>query len=189
MSGNHFIAIVPENLKANPDLKTLLGKMKRTLNDRDREARFTPPDLWHITLTFLGRQNEEQANQTAAALKSWRPSIQQPLELKISGVGAFPAPTEGRVLWLGVQNSVELKKLKVDLDNHLIQSGIEIHEDQSFVPHLTVARLRNMQSLMDLVQLGGRKSFGTYRIGELILFQSVVQANMTKYIVSDRRKL
>lgn len=184
----YFIAIVPEGLKNNTDLKVLLGKMKRTLQAKDRVVRWLPPEMWHITLQFLGELNDSELTKVYGALNSWQPQTQQ-LDLRIQGVGAFPDPHEARVMWLGVQNSQELQRLQKGLKEHLENNGVNTMEDRPFLPHLTLARLRNLQSVADLVKLGGRKSFGEYKIGEAILFQSVLQNAMSKYIPVSRKKI
>lgn len=184
----YFVAIVPEALKDHTDLKVLLGKMKRTLKDREKEVRWSAPEMWHITLQFLGELNSEELTRAYSAINSWQPQIKQ-LDLKIQGVGAFPDPQDARVIWLGVQNSQELKKLQIGLKAHLNAHNIETVEDRPFLPHLTLARLRNLQSVSDLVKLGGRKSFGEYKISDVILFESVVQGAMVKYVPISRKRI
>ncbi len=184
----YFVAVVPEALKDNADLKVLVGKMKRTLKDREKEVRWSAPEMWHITVQFLGELTNEELARVYAAINSWMPQVKE-LELKIQGVGAFPDPQDARVMWLGVQNSQELKKLQQGLKTHLNVHKIETVEDRPFVPHLTLARLRNLQSVSDLVQLGGRKSFGEYKISDVILFESVIQGAMVKYVPILRKKI
>jgi len=185
---NYFVALVPEALKDNNDLKILLGKMKRTLKDKDKTVRWTPPDMWHITVQFLGSLSNEELTKVYSALNSWKPGVQN-LELKIQGVGAFPDPQDARVIWLGVQNSQELKQIQQGLAEHFSNNNIDVIDDRPFLPHLTVARLRNLQSVTDLVKLGGRKSFGEYRIAEVILFESVLQNAMGKYVPIHRKRI
>ena len=184
----YFVAVVPEALKDHSDLKVLVGKMKRTLKDREKEVRWSPPEMWHITLQFLGELNNEELTRVYSAINSWQPQIKE-LELKIQGVGAFPDPLDARVLWLGVQNSQELKKLQQGLKVHLNKHQIDTVEDRPFLPHLTLARLRNLQSVSDLVKLGGLKSFGEYKISDVILFESVIQGAMVKYVPVSRKKI
>jgi 2'-5' RNA ligase len=184
----YFIALVPEGLKNNPDLKVLLGKMKRTLKDRERVVRWIPPEMWHITLQFLGELNDQELTRVYSALNSWSPKAAG-FELKIQGVGAFPDPQDARVLWLGVQNSQELQGMQSRLRDHLRAHQVDTVEERPFLPHLTLARLRNLQSVADLVKLGGRKSFGEYKIAEVILFQSVLQNSMSKYIPVSRKRI
>ncbi len=190
MSRRFFIGVVPEGLEKNEPLKVLLGKMKRTLKEREREARWAAPDLWHVTLLFLGALAEEDLARAVSALNTWCPSLSQ-VSLEMAGVGAFPEPHEARVLWLGVHRSQEMLAFRHELVEHISAAGVVAPEadTRDFVPHLTLARLRNLQSVDDLVRLGGRKDVGSYPVREVVLFESVVQGNIKKYLPIARRTL
>lgn len=190
MNRRFFIGVVPDGLEQNKPLKVLLGKMKRTLRERESEARWSQPDLWHVTLLFLGSLAEKDLALAVSALSSWRPSVAE-IELEVAGVGAFPEPHEARVLWLGVQKTQELLGFRQSLVEHITASGVVAPEAdvRDFVPHLTLARLRNLQSVDDLVRLGGRKAIGRYPVREVILFESVLQGNIKKYLPIARRQV
>ncbi|MBX3021965.1 MAG: RNA 2',3'-cyclic phosphodiesterase [Bdellovibrionales bacterium] len=182
--GNQFLAVVPEGLKDNKELAQLLGKLKRTMRERDQEVRFTPPDLWHVTLYFLGEVPAEET-RLVKLLEEWSPP---PVTLRLQGLGAFPAPDQARVLRVGVQASQELLDLQADLGARLKGLGFP-PDERGYAPHLTLARSRNLVSVTDLVKLGGRKHFGDYKIREVILFESVLQGNIIKYVPRWRKAL
>ena len=175
-----FLAVVPEGLDKNQSLKQLLGKLKRTIRERDQEARWTPAGLWHVTLHFLGEVSGAEQVRLKEFLQSWHPKVDD-LTLRLQGVGAFPAAEEARVLWLGVQENQQFLRLQAELAGKLLEQGFP-PDEKEFHPHLTLARFRNQISATSLVQLGGRKHFGDYKIGELILFESVLQGNIIKYV-------
>lgn len=180
-----FVAVVPTGLAQNPELKKLMGKLKRTMDQRGQEARWVPSGLWHITLHFLGdTQNPEKLRQV---LDEWQPQVDA-VQLRLHGLGAFPSMDEARILWMGVQESQEFLSLQADLGERLKVAGFALSE-REFKPHLTLARFRNIINATDLVQLGGRKHFGDYAIGELILFESVLQGNILKYMPQYRKSL
>lgn len=191
MSRRFFIGVVPEGLDQNDPLKILLGKMKRTLSQREAQARWTPPDLWHVTLLFLGALAERDLARAVSALDSWQPLRTPNLKLELAGVGAFPEPHGARVIWLGVHKSQELLIFRQGLVEHITAAGVVAPEAdvRDFVPHLTLARLRNLQSVDDLVRLGGRKEIGSYPLREVVLFESVLQGNIKKYVPISRRVL
>ncbi len=184
----HFIAIVPAGLNENLELKQLLGKLKRTMKERGQEVRWTPADLWHVTLQFLGDVSDSsQIDKVRQAFRQWSlPPIK--LILRIQGMGAFAEPDEARVLWLGVQQSQDFLSLKQNLTAWLEENQIDIGAKE-FKPHLTLARFRNPINATDLIQLGGRKRFGDYPVHELVLFESVLQGNIVKYIAQERRTI
>jgi len=183
----YFIAVVPESLGENPALKQLVGKMKRTLSEREREVRWVAPALWHVTLQFLGELPPERKEALMQLVQEWNPKVSE-LNLRLQGLGGFPASDQARILWLGVQENQQLLDLQTELGALLKERGFEI-EAREYNPHLTLARLRNPQSVTDLVGLGGRKHFGDYKISELIVFESVLQGNIVKYMPQLRRSL
>jgi len=185
--GRQFIAVVPRGLDKNSELKKLMGKLKRTLDQRERDVRWTPPALWHVTLQFLGDLTAAQKIDLHALLAEWRPDLSG-ITLRLHGLGAFPSPEEARVLWVGVQESQDFIGLQENLSALLLAAGFALGE-REFKPHLTLARFRNTFNAGDLVQLGGRKHFGDYPLSELILFESVLQGNILKYMPQFRKML
>ncbi len=179
--GRKFIAVVPAGLSENADLKQLIGKLKRTTSDRGQDVRWTPPDLWHVTLVFLG--DVEDLGKLTDWFLGWNPAVVGEISLRVHGLGAFPSVEEARVLWLGIGESQEFLNLQREA---AAQFSLSDHE---FKPHLTLARFRNTRNAADLVKLGGRKHFGDYAVGELVLFDSVLQGNVLKYVPMLRKKI
>ncbi len=133
-----------------------------------------------MTLLFLGPVGDER--EILEKFGQWSPPAEE-FDMIIEGVGAFPEPRSGRVLWLGVRRTQALLNLQTHLEEHF-----QI-EDREFVPHITLARFRNLNSLEDLVQLGGRKSMGAYPVSEVVLFESVLEGAMVKYVPLSRRPI
>jgi 2'-5' RNA ligase len=73
MLGRKFIAAVPEGLNENLELKQLMGKLKRTINQREQVVRWVAADLWHVTLVFLGEfaPASIEAEQASASLREF----------------------------------------------------------------------------------------------------------------------
>jgi 2'-5' RNA ligase len=191
--GRKFIAAVPEGLNENSELKQLMGKLKRTIDQREQVVRWVAADLWHVTLAFLGEfapaslEAEQASVSLREFLENWQPAVGG-VTLRLQGLGAFPSVDEARVLWIGVQENQEFLDLQSDLQERLVTAGFALGE-REFNPHLTLARFRNTSNVNDLVKLGGRKHFGDYKVGELILFDSVLQGNILKYSPVFRKKI
>jgi RNA 2',3'-cyclic 3'-phosphodiesterase len=181
----YFVAVTPTGLNKNPTLKQLLGKMKRTLEEREYEVRWVRPELWHVTLAFLGELSNVQIAQLKSLIQDWRPNLED-LTLRLQGFGGFPSGEQARVLWIGVQESQQFLDLQADLISRLRGTGLptggESEEGREFRPHVTLARLRNAQSLTSIIELGGRKHFGDYKISDIIVLESVLEGNVVKYI-------
>jgi RNA 2',3'-cyclic 3'-phosphodiesterase len=184
--GRQFIAVAPVALKENQDLKNLLAKFKRTVDGRKQEARWVPPDLWHVTLAFLGDLSAEESERAKSMIKRLD-DLASGTELRLHGLGAFPSVEQGRVLWVGVQETQSLLNLRERIREELRAEKLHT-DDRDDRPHLTLARFRNVSNLDHLVKLGGRKKFGDYMVGEVILFESVLQGNIVKYVPVARSR-
>ena len=159
-----------------------LKKLKINADKKELHMRWTQPENYHATVTFLGETD-------IAAI----PLIQQclekvclefnPFDLKIEDIGAFSHEHEARVLWAGVQNKRYLNELKYRLDEELLRYNlIPGIEDREFVPHMTIARLRNPKSVKDLLSPFKRKSFGKTQVRDLVLYESKLQGQFPVYI-------
>jgi RNA 2',3'-cyclic 3'-phosphodiesterase len=102
-------------------------------------ARWVPPENYHVTLRFIGeapRYLAEEIDHALAALKA--PSF----ELTLAGIGTFAKGGRSQSLWLGVERSEPLERLRGKIEMALQRCGLE-PERRRFQPHLTLARLDN----------------------------------------------
>jgi len=65
-----------------------------------------------------------------------------PFHLEISGLGAFPNINQPRVIWVGIRGEMNnLQRLQQNIDSALAPFGFA-KEERPFVPHLTLARIK-----------------------------------------------
>ena len=124
-----FVALdLPEEIKQSLEpLGTGLG-----------DVRWLEPEQQHLTLRFLGQLDNGWTREVADAL-ALVPGV--PFELCLKGIGHFPLRGEPRVLWVGVEKSLELQRLKRRIDRVLDQAGLS-PDARKFAPHVTIARIR-----------------------------------------------
>jgi len=96
----------------------------------------------HLTLLFLGETPGERVGEIVEALTPLGAAV-APFDLTLEGVGAFPSPERPRVIWVGAtEGAVELSRLAT-----LVRGALRAKEgttrDESFVPHLTLFRVRS----------------------------------------------
>jgi len=144
-----FIAIeLPEEVKRG--LARLRNELERTEHSF---VKWVEPEGIHLTLKFLGNIPFKQVAEIAEAIKEAAQGI-PPFYLEISGLGAFPNLKQPRVLWVGFSGELDkLSRLQQNIDSALAPFGFA-KEERSFMPHLTLARIRQGASLAD------KKSFG-----------------------------
>lgn len=128
-----FVALdLPEEIKES------LEPLSRGLGD----VRWLMPEQQHLTLRFIGELDNGRLSDVVEALALIEGV---PFELRLKGLGHFPPRGEPRVLWVGVEKSAELTRLKRRIDRALAQVGLP-SESRKFAPHVTIARTRGALS-------------------------------------------
>jgi 2'-5' RNA ligase len=144
-----FIAI-----ELSDEAKKGLAKLRKELErDEHKFVKWVDPGGIHLTLKFLGNIPSERVTEITEAIRKAVQGISS-FHLEISGLGAFPSLKQARVLWVGVGGEVDkLSTLQQNIDSALAAVGFA-KEERPFVPHLTLARIREGASPPE------RRSFG-----------------------------
>jgi 2'-5' RNA ligase len=164
-------ATVPLEKSFAPFLK----KIRIGADQREVSVRWTPPENYHITVTFLGETPDENIPELKKTLEQVCTQFAS-FDLKIEDISGFSNEHDARVIYLGVQNKRYLNEFKQALDQALEQNNLLTHVDKrGFVPHLTIGRLRNPKSIKDLISPLKRKSFGKLKVTEIVLYESKLE--------------
>lgn len=163
-----FTAIGASDISFSPE--TAFKKVKVNLLKKEIEHRWVPRANYHCTLNFLGEVENEKVSVLEAILHDVA-STHSAFELKLQGVDAFPETSHGRVLYVGVQNSKHLRSLQEELSSALKANDF-LFEERPYVPHLTIARLRNPRNLIDTLSPVKNQNFGTVAVHKVSLFES-----------------
>jgi 2'-5' RNA ligase len=144
-----FIAIeLPEEAKQG-----LVRLRKELERDEHRFVKWVDPGGIHLTLRFLGDVPSRRVTGITEAMRKAAQGISR-FHLEISGLGAFPSLKQARVLWVGISGEVDrLSRLQQNIDSALTALGFA-KEERSFVPHLTLARIKQGASPLE------RRGFG-----------------------------
>lgn len=96
----------------------------------------------HLTLRFLGEVGPDELPGLEAKLADVA-RAHPPFDLVLAGVGAFPNERNPRVVWTGVtEGRGEVSALAAHVA-HAIADGPGPARPESFVPHLTLFRVRS----------------------------------------------
>lgn len=144
-----FIAI-----ELSEEAKKGLARLRKELErDEHKFVKWVDPGAIHLTLKFLGNIPSKRVAEITEAIEEAAQGI-PPFHLEISGLGAFPSLRQARVFWVGVGGEVDkLSGLQQNIDSALAALGFA-KEERPFVPHLTLARIREGASPPE------RRSFG-----------------------------
>jgi len=101
-------------------------------------ARWIEPADFHITLRFLGDVDRRMAND----IDSFLGDLQSyPFEVTLDALGSFGGD-KPRAVFARVQPSPKLTELQGDIERMMRRLGLPT-ETRKFVPHVTLARLRD----------------------------------------------
>ena len=101
-------------------------------------ARWIDPADYHITLRFLGDVDRRTANDLDEFLADIR---SYPFEVTLDEIGSFGGD-KPRAVFARVQPNPRLSELQADLERLMRRLGLPA-EGRKFVPHVTLARLRD----------------------------------------------
>jgi 2'-5' RNA ligase len=133
------------------------------------KASWVRPDRMHLTLQFFAGADDSLEQCVRAALAHMPPEAA--FDLTLEGLGCFPPRGSPRVLWLGVGDGVpELRRIQNALERGV---GVSPGHEESFTPHLTLARFRDRVPREKLAQIADIRAYaGPSRIDRVTLYES-----------------
>jgi RNA 2',3'-cyclic 3'-phosphodiesterase len=143
-------------------------------------AKWVKHPQMHLTLRFIGDVDDQQSE----AIKSGLDSLQAaPFEMRLEGVGQFPARGKPRVLWVGVKAPPVLSDLQQQVNTTLDRVSLT-PEDHPFSPHITLARFKTPPPQDNMRQFFTKNAdFKTepFRVETFILFSSELRSEGAVY--------
>jgi len=174
-------ALIPDTVR--DALHTAREQLQRAAPDR--ALRWVAPENYHITLLFLGEQDEARLPAIVQAMETARTGI-APFEIAVQGLGVFPNWNRPNVLWAGVsEGSQPLAQMAAALERALLPSP----SGKPFHPHITLARFKTpcrdadglKKRLYDATQRLTPATFGRYELRAISLMQSTLTPNGSVY--------
>lgn len=139
------------------------------------------PDLFHLTLVFLG----EMERCSLEALDDNLQRLRTPdFEVALAGLGLF-GKDRPRAVWAGVVPSAPLAHLQGKLERMARQAGAEVPA-RRFAPHVTLGRFPAMMGPEAarlehaVIEAAGFRA-GPWRAGEVVLYQSHLGPKGARY--------
>ncbi|MDP3897385.1 MAG: RNA 2',3'-cyclic phosphodiesterase [Mesorhizobium sp.] len=145
-------------------------------------ARWIDVENYHMTLRFIGDVEGHVADEIVEALdRVRRPAF----DLSLSGVGAFGSKKPHSV-YAAFAASPELSALQAEVDRICTRGGAP-SDPRKFVPHVTLARLRNSGAIDVAHYLSARGNFATapFKVGRFVLMSSRDSIGGGPYIVEE----
>ena len=161
-----------------PELKLRLSLLSTVMPG----ARWVDAGNFHLTLRFIGEVGRDVAADIDEALGRLRA---RRFTLQLAGTGVFGGDRP-RALWVGVEREPELVSLHGKIEQALIRIGLD-PEPRKFVPHVTLARLRDAsnQDVADYLSVRGYFPTRVFTASRFVLFSSRASTGGGPYVVED----
>jgi RNA 2',3'-cyclic 3'-phosphodiesterase len=144
-----FIAI-----ELSDEVKKGLGNLQTRLKSSNCElVKWVDPNSIHLTLKFLGETSLNSIPSIISIMEDLAQNFPL-LNISVTELGAFPDPHRVQVIWVGLAGDLNiLIRLQKRVETGLSTLGFPT-EKRVFVPHLTLARVRDISSLQERQKLG-----------------------------------
>jgi len=163
-------------------IEEVLDEMKRTDNVRP-----VPKGQIHLTLKFLGDQDERKVEKLCSSLKETLNGT-EPFDIIVEGVGAFPDMKHPKVVWLGVRNPELLIGLADKVDSAV--KGLKLKsDDKRFSPHITIGRVNGKANLDDFFCRYKGTEFCCFRCDHVDVMKSVLTPKGAIHSIIERIEL
>ncbi|MFO1032662.1 MAG: RNA 2',3'-cyclic phosphodiesterase [Hyphomicrobiales bacterium] len=132
-------------------------------------ARWMDPSQYHLTLRFIGDIDTGLAREIAHGLDGLQA---KPFTLSLKGVGLFGG-NKPHSIYAGVEDNAALKRLH-DMHERLCQVLGLAAEPRRFVPHVTLARLKDAEprALQRWIEVHGLYRSPAFVVPRFVLFSS-----------------
>ena len=140
-----FIALdIPEKIKKE------ISKTQNQLKSSGVQTRLVKPNNTHLTLVFLGETAPNKVGEIEKILKEVSGQI-SPVNLWLEKIDCFPSPTKAKIIYLSLKGELgKLNALALKIRKLLKRQKINF-DQKSFVPHLTLGRLKKLQNISGLL--------------------------------------
>lgn len=171
MSLRTFIAF---KINTTDDLIFHFKKIQRELFNE--KINWAPLNQLHVTLKFIGDTDLDKVdNIKKAMIEAF--SEEKSSEFSLNSIGVFGSHYSPKVIWTGIKPEEKMLAWFNNLKKSLIKEGFE-YDRQNFVPHLTLARIKNIDDkkiLSKIVSEYKDFQFSNFIVNEIILFKSILK--------------
>lgn len=146
-------------------------------------ARWIDPENYHVTLRYIGDIDHRMATEVFDALEMH--ADVDPFDLTISHLGVFGG-NKPRALYAAIEPSEPLMRLQASQERLLQRVGLN-PDGRKFIPHVTLARLRDTGpgDLARHIAQAGHFAPMRFSVDEFVVFSSRDSVGGGPYIVEQ----
>ncbi len=174
-----FIAI---KIPLTKNISEIYNRIKVEL--KDEKVKWVEEWNMHITILFLGDTYENDMEKICDELSLNMKSFNSFL-LKVTSVGVFKNVYNPKALWLGVEESKNLKELYEVIAETIIPLGLKVQK-KDFKPHITVGRtkfINDKNNLKNLIKDLKEEEIDEIKISDVYYYESILTSKGPVYNV------
>ena len=140
-------------LPTSPEVKDAISAVQKMLIATEADVRWESNDKFHITLKFLGNSEQSVVNSFSSKLELLPQNVSY-IRVLYNSIGAFPDVQRPKVIWVGIEENAEVKKLQNEIESLCAEFGYK-REEREFHPHITLGRVKgnkNLHLLTDMLK-------------------------------------
>jgi RNA 2',3'-cyclic 3'-phosphodiesterase len=143
-------------------------------------ARWIDPENYHLTLRFIGDIDDALAREIAVMLGRVQ---RRSFELRLDGLSSFGG-RKPRAVIAGATQVPALMELQAEQERLLQRLGLD-PEGRKYIPHVTLARLRDSSSRQVADYLSARAHYrsSSFQVSRFVLFSSRASVGGGPYVV------
>ena len=117
------------------DVKKRLNQ--RILKWKELPVKWSLPDNFHVTLSFLGFVDDESLADICLAVQEAAQNFES-FDVDFEGIGLGPDPEDPKMVWLFGGANEELRRLQTEIEKSL---DIFVNDKKEFKPHITLGKI------------------------------------------------
>ena len=162
------------------EIPAAIGQQLSMLRGGLPGARWIDPENYHLTLRFIGDVDDMTAHEAASALGRVRRGA---FDLRLDGLTAFGG-RKPRAVVASMSTPPALIDLQAEQERLMQRIGLA-PEGRKYIPHVTLARLRESSNRQVADYLAARGLFRTpdFRVERFVLFSSRNSTGGGPYVV------
>jgi 2'-5' RNA ligase len=143
-------------------------------------ARWIDPENYHVTLRFIGDVDDSIAREVASMLGQVR---RQSFELRVEDLKSFGG-RKPRAIVATLGSGAAMMELQAEHERLMQRVGLE-PEGRKYIPHVTLARLRDSSSrqVADYLSLRAPWRSPVFKVSRFVLFSSRSSIGGGPYVV------
>lgn len=181
---SHHVPYLTVYIRVSPALAKGICRIRDMLRDEDSRQVYVPSSYLHVTVKELGWLGEDVRKERLQDILGVvrRTAIEQPpFELRVEGVGTFPAAIYGRV---GI-GAAQIRRMNTTMVERLGRMAIKSQYDGSeMIPHITIAHFAT-EDVEPLITKAHK--LATKYIGKMIVDEIQVKKSYPHRLFEDNQ--